>query len=119
MWDRVLALAEPKPSIHAAVNGLRLQTLERGVATLEAPDSTAFAYAKARQGVIESLLQDVVGERIRVEIRAPGTEDHAPPPDAVLQAEALKNPLVRRAMELFEARLIAAGPDDEAKPKEQ
>jgi len=64
-------------------------------------------------------MHDVLGQRVRVELRGPGTDEKAPPPDAVLQAEALKNPLVRRAMELFEARLIAAEPDDEAKSDKQ
>lgn len=91
---------------------LAFESLSGGVATLIASDARAFNFWRTRlQALSDALTAASGGEaRLRVEVRpAPepaGAAAARPVPDSVAHAEAAKDPLVRRAMELFGARLI-------------
>lgn len=106
-------------SVAPIVEPLKLREVGGGIAVLTAP-AEAIAAARARKGAIEEALGRAIGRPIRVELRADpagpssaeASADHLP--DTAARAEAMKNPIVRRAVELFDARIISVEDDTES-----
>lgn len=117
VWSRVGELAASNPSVLVAVNAAELESIESDVARLVVKDATKAQYVRGRQGQLEELLGRVVARRVRIDVRAPEGAAHARPVavtgvDTAGLAQAMSHPLVRRAMDLFNARIIEVGPDD-------
>ncbi len=66
----------------------------------------------AQTAKIEALVSRAAGRPAKLEARAPVvttkpvTPASAPPTDATARAQAVNHPLVKRAMELFDAKLV-------------
>ncbi len=116
LWSRFLERTASNASVRAAVESLTFEREHAGVLTLRAPNTTEAATAKARLSSINDLLSTVAGRTVRIDIRTPEAADdsattsptapRSPAVDAAAYAQAQSNPLVRRAMELFDARLV-------------
>lgn len=104
-----------QPSLASLADDLRLTELSAGLAIVSAPTNTKANYARTRQATLAEILSEVTGSRVRVEVRlAQGVSARsaqAPAPSSVAHAEAVKDPLVRRAMELFDARVVDVSDD--------
>jgi hypothetical protein len=107
----MLELVAANPSVAPIVEPLSLEKIEGNVAVVTAPTTTALGAARTRRGAIEEGLSKALGRTIRLELRAaesaPGSAA-APRSvvDTAARAQAMSNPLVRRAVELFDARVV-------------
>jgi hypothetical protein len=111
VWSRMLELVAANPSVAPIVEPLRLEKIEGNVAVVIAPTTTALGAARTRRGAIEEGLSKALGRTIRLELRAAeAAPDSASAPasavDTAARAQAMNNPLVRRAVELFDARVV-------------
>lgn len=115
-WSRVRELASTNPSVLVAVDAAELESIGPDAARLIVKDATKAQYVRSRQGQLEELLGKVVARRIRIDVKAALGSASARPAattgvDTAGYAQAMNHPLVRRAMDLFNARVIAVGPD--------
>lgn len=93
---------------------LELLTLERedgAELVLVAKTPSERDAASARKSAIENAARDMTGRSVRVTIKLAGGEaaprtPSTPAVDAAAYAQAQASPLVRRAIELFDARLV-------------
>lgn len=118
MWRRVREATAGQQSVASAIESLRLIAVEGSLATVIAPDADSFAAAKARRSAIESALTAAAGRSMRAEIRLVEGEGEVRRASAVVAQgapdtdEAMNHPIVRRAMELFGARVIEVRGDE-------
>jgi hypothetical protein len=122
IWPRVLDAATSKPNLEAALETLEPAPTDdaaaapaRGgasVVTLRLTDPTLRFSIEGKKNAIEQLIAGVAGRRVSITLTdtpAGGNADDdgppaALPPDAI--AEAQRDPLVRQAQELFDARIV-------------
>ena len=99
-----------QPSLASLADDLHLTELGAGVAIVSAPTTTKANYARTRQSTLAEIFSEVVGDRVRVEVRmaqsGAAAKASTRTPSSVAHADAVKDPLVRRAMELFDARIV-------------
>lgn len=116
LWARVGARAQGNPSVKAVIDQLSLVSAEGSLVRLRPMDGSSASSARARKAQLEELLSAEAGRSVRVEFDPPASGASRAMPagvvDAALHAEASRNPLVRRAMELFDARVIDVRPED-------
>lgn len=114
-WQRVCVKLRQQPSLASLADDLSLTTLADGVAVFSAPTSTKANYARTRQSTLSDILTEITGARVRIEVRTAQSRSTAAAPatvpSSVAHAEAVKDPLVRRAMELFDARVVDVSDD--------
>jgi len=117
MWRRVQENLREQPSLAGLADDLRIEGVSGGVVTLVASKPSQAKYARSRVDQIGEMFSRAESGsgmgRLRVEIRlaneaggGAGVEKIGAIPGSVSQAEAAKNPLVRRAIELFGARVV-------------
>lgn len=113
IWERVRERFAEHPSLAAMSESLTLDGIEGGVATLEASSSSALNYARTRQSVLSEAITEIsgAGARLRIEFRlvSEGADAALAKPavhSSVAHAEAMKDPLVRRALELFGGHVL-------------
>lgn len=121
LWSRFLERTATNASVKAAVEPLTFEREHAGVLILRAATATEASTARARVSSINDMLSTVAERTLRVDIRvldAPGSDAErdassgpAPAPrspavDPAAYSAAQSNPLVRRAIELFDARLV-------------
>ncbi len=115
VWESVCASVASSPAGAALVEALRLVSLEKGVATVEADDPGVAGRARTRRRWLEERIGEVCGTNVRLEVRSTddsGSASSVPeePVDSALLRQAANNPLVQRAMDLFQARLVRVEP---------
>ena len=111
---RTLEAVGEKPSAHARLESIAVVRIEGSVVFIR-PVSAAHV-SRVRTGVswYEERFTNAAGRTLRVRLETPeddesNTRPSAPAPgldDAALRREAEGNPLVRTAMDLFQARLV-------------
>jgi len=112
IWGRVRERTQATPGIHAAIEALELASFDGARAELRIVDASQSGYVKMSKARIESVLEQVAGRPVKaafLEAPAPSPSSAARRPasvDPVAQAEVKKDPVVRRAMELFDARIV-------------
>lgn len=122
VWARVAQLArEENPSVLSVVESTRLERLDGQRATLAIVRDSNIAYVRARKGALEALLEKVAGVAARIEFievnegAAPSDPQHSDGPrptvDQATQARVMQNPVVRKAVELFDARIVEVAPE--------
>lgn len=119
VWARVRAMVEAKPSLLALVDSVRLQGVDRGVATLLVKSAGELAQFKPRAEQFREWLEKAAGAPMRVEFKVDAPAGAAPvQPKRVIEAtlvrQAEQNPLVQHAMKLFDARIVDVSPSEEA-----
>lgn len=117
VWAAVCASVASSPAGAALVESLRLVSLEHGVATVETDDAGAAGRARTRRKWLEERIGAAYGSPVRVEVHAPeeGAATQAIPDeelDAAARRDAANNPLVQKAMDLFQARLVRVDPPE-------
>lgn len=104
------------------LGGMSLESIKDRVATMvvKNPSVERFASDESRQNQLAELLRSALGggPPVRVRFRREGGEpatEQAPDVSGSAQDEAMRNPTVRAAMELFDAKLVAVRKiDDQA-----
>jgi len=115
-WNRFKNSCAANPSVSAVIEPLMLERIDGTLAYLSAPSAESLSMVKPRKAAIEELLGKLLGRTMRIELKLAADAASLPEPAAARQpagimdpddrAAALKNPLVKRAIELFDARLI-------------
>lgn len=119
VWRRACAGLNQSagPALKAIVERLSLVSLQGDTAIVHAP-AAHVELARSRAGKIETALRAVLGRAVRVETREEAAPDHEGETGAGEIDEAIRDdPLVRGAIEVFDARIVRVGPD--AAPAEQ
>lgn len=111
VWERFCGLIAANPSVAPIVEPLVLEKIEGGVVVVVAPTTMALGAARTRRGAIEEGLSKAMGRTIRLELRASESAPSAAAlptgaVDTAARAQAMSNPLVRRAVELFDGRVV-------------
>lgn len=116
VWSRFRA-SVAEGSVAPIVEPLTLERIEGGVAVVSAPTVTALGAARTRRGAIEEGISKALGRSVRLELRAADRPPEAAPTespttsDPAARAKAMSNPLVRRAVELFDGRVVEVSDD--------
>lgn len=116
--ERLRQQAAAKPSIKSVIESLTIERESAGQVVLAANDQETLSAARAMKSTLDDLLSKAAGRTLRSELKL---ADGAGPQvvvrevgfDAAAHHEAMSNPLVRKAVELFDARLIDVQPDHE------
>jgi DNA polymerase-3 subunit gamma/tau len=115
VWQRVRQLAEPSPGLMGMISMLQLRALSETQADIVLTEPKSADFVRQRLRRVAEVLQRATGKRLRVELIVDETAaDAAPRPPverAALSPEeraaAEKLPLVKTAMELFNAHVVA------------
>lgn len=125
LWDMVRARVAASPAQASVVELFELKSVRAGIAELGVTDAAKLLIARAKVDFIAGLLSKVAGRSLGarlIEPSTPSVTDGAAPAaatpgaaatreDAAARAEAMQQPLVKKAMDLFNARLIAIEDD--------
>jgi hypothetical protein len=115
VWPQVVAMMKQTNFWAGLVDEYRLRSIAQGVAHLEVLDPRLKSHSEnARQRQeLEGFLSQAAGVPLRLQVAVAEASTHAPAAatdprisvDPKLRARAEQDPLVRRAMELFNARI--------------
>ncbi|TVQ31583.1 MAG: hypothetical protein EA376_08930 [Phycisphaeraceae bacterium] len=116
VWASVCERA-PGAATRALLSSLSLRSCEGGRAVIAAASPDAVSYAKSKSEQIGKLMRECIGRPVRIEIVS---DDVAPPrrAPATVDNSVYENPLVRQAMELFDAQVIGVEEIRQAGPAE-
>jgi len=117
LYGRLVKRAESSPALEALLEHLSIESIGDGVAVMVLDDPTQSVQTKNNLGWLTKLVGEEMGEAVRIELRTIGAERGGGGEngqsfgDERLTKEgreaAMKIPLVKRAMEVLEMRLIA------------
>jgi hypothetical protein len=116
LWQKVHDLAAESAATQFIVESIEATAIRIAGGTLVvsvAPTIGALGPpTPAQTAKIEAIVGRAAGRPVKLEARAPtpaaktATPAPAPPTDAAARAQAVNHPLVKRAMELFDAKLV-------------
>lgn len=106
-------MVEGKNSAIALVESVRLHSIGGGAAVIGVRSAADLAQFKTRAEQFRAWIEQAVGAPVKVEFKVDDPSPDAPAPvvhdravEAALMREAEKHPLVRHAMDLFDARIV-------------
>lgn len=110
MWAKILERASTRPSVRALFEGATLEALDESRALIRLREHEQMEFGRLNADGIAEMFRLETGRRLRIAFEsateeAPSEELRAITPEVRREAES--NPLVRRAMELFDARVIS------------
>lgn len=111
VWRRVYQIGGDSGAMRARLNTLRLAELTETKATIAADSVATVAWVKQQEARLIELLRRATGRAVRLDVVVSEQPPAPPPPDSVAAAaraddEALNHPLVRTAIQLFDARVV-------------
>jgi DNA polymerase III subunit gamma/tau len=115
VWQRVRELAEPSPGLAGTISMLQLRSLSQEEAQIVLTEAKSADFVKQRLGRIAETLQQATGKKLRIDlvVDANATSE-APAPVAPTvsltpeqRQEVERMPLVKTAMDLFGAHVVA------------
>ncbi len=118
LWSRVMAAVERMPSISVATEPMRPVERQGSTLRLSAPERSAKMFTEFQRSKLEEEIERIFGAPLRVELvaerasEAPPAEATARELDASARSRAMQHPVVRKATELFDARIIRVDPPD-------
>lgn len=122
---RVRKLGADRPSVRVLLDALDLKSLDAGGATVVVKSAAKLGSARSSRAKLGELIGEAMGRGGPVEVRveaAAGVSQLAPAPTGRITGEqehkALQNPLVRKTVELFDARIVEIKELPNAGPKE-
>jgi DNA polymerase-3 subunit gamma/tau len=109
---RLEALCAQSSKDQALLSQIELRSFEAGMVRVALPRDGGAAYLASNPEPIRALLSRAAGRPIRIEIeRSEAEERPAPRPAAAADEQAVRaDPLVRRAVDLFDATIVAVTP---------
>ncbi|MCP3904847.1 MAG: DNA polymerase III subunit gamma/tau [Planctomycetes bacterium] len=127
LWTRVLEVASLSPADEAKVRPLELKSVDgRTLRLAVSPGAAASArYLRTMTDRIAELVERATGQRMKVEIEAPAESADEPAAAPVAPAATAQQltevrgmPIVRRAMEIFDAAVVDVTDDAPAEREE-
>lgn len=119
LWSRVMSAVERSPAVAVLAESMRPAERKGSTLQLIAPESSRRLFSDAQREKLEAEVERVFGAPLRVELiadRQARTEPAEPANerevDASARARAMQHPVVRKATELFDARLIRVEPNE-------
>jgi hypothetical protein len=108
LWSRVLARASAQ-SDKAKLEHLTCESYDGVTArlVLESEGAGMSAFLRTQTAWLSSLLEGVAGRPVKVELKTPNVLTAAPMMPEEQIGEASRIPIVRRAMDLFDATIVA------------
>ncbi len=115
VWQRVRELAEPSPGLAGTISMLQLRSLSQEEAQIVLTEAKSADFVKQRLGRIAETLQQATGKKLRIDLVVDAdAAREAPVPAAPTvsltpeqRQEVERLPLVKTAMELFGAHVVA------------
>lgn len=89
---------------------MKLVSIAPGRVSLSASDPGQLAYARQRSEQIAELFKQAMGKAVKVSLKS-DAETPARAPDSAQDREALEHPLVKQAIDLFNARVVSVERD--------
>lgn len=115
VWSQVVEGAGGTAAARAYLSAMTLRSLDGGRATVAIETRTAMRWAESKKIELARLFEDACGRPVQVELALDETASEqdagAARPDP--RAAAMESPLVQRAMELFDARIVRVDEDRE------
>ncbi len=116
IWARLIAMTSGR-SQKSLLSKLTLDLVTQTTVTISAPHE-CFELAQASEADIESALINIIGRRLKIEIvdsgvstpAATSTASTAETAAAQSMSQVESNPLIKRATELFGARIVSVQP---------
>ena len=119
MWSRVMDAIESVPSVSVVAESMT--PVERKGSTLRlAKPTTGIRFSEVQREKLEEVVAGVFGARMRVEVvESAGKKSSGPEEpvaateieiDAAARGEAMRHPAVKKATELFDAKLLRVEP---------
>lgn len=119
IWSRLIAMTSGR-SQKNLLSKLTLYLVTQTTATISSPHES-FELAQASEADIESALVSIVGRRLKIEIidsgssgpaanAGPSASPGSPADTAATMSQVESNPLIKRATELFGARIVSVQP---------
>lgn len=118
LWSRVMEAVERMPSISVATEPMRPVERQGSTLRLSAPERSAKMFTEFQRSKLEEEIERVFGSPLRVELVAERASETTAPEatarevDASARARAMQHPVVRKATELFDARIIRVDPPE-------
>jgi len=116
LWKRLHRKAEHHPALEALLDHLTIRSLERNTIALELNDPALYVQTKNNIPWLESIMAQETGAALRIDLHVTEQQDrrNAARPSSVAEGRltretresATKIPLVRRAMEMLDMRLV-------------
>ena len=113
VWARVQKIAGAKTMTRVLVQSLTPVRIEADAVVLTADDPNLLSHARSKKELIETLFKEAAGRPMRIEF----DDGEAPEPAAtgnLASDPVLKNDVVRKAISLFEAKVVSIEPDESA-----
>lgn len=117
VWSELLDRARNRTADHAALEALSLVECKQGVMALRLVDPGARALVRGRLAWIEGQASSLMGAKVTLDVQ--GLDDQRSErsdDDLAAQHRAMEDPVVRKAVELFDARVagVRTVKDDQA-----
>ena len=115
-WQKIIAAIDAKNHRLASMLGHgRLAAMNENTLTIAFDTASDFYLKSAKRSIddIETLVAPIIGKRLRVEIVAgEGKAEDVRPKPSEVKSEILNEPLVRKVIDLFDARVVDVRPLD-------
>ncbi len=111
VWPALLQRANGRTSDHAALEALSLVECKKDALTVRLVDPSAVALVKNRMAWITEQACDLAGAKVTLEVQGLAEEAlRERDEDPALAHKAMEDPVVRKATELFDARVAGVRP---------
>lgn len=116
LWRKIIDAIDAKNHRLASMLGHgRLAAMNENTLTIAFDTASDFYLKSAKRSIddIETLVAAIMGKRLRVELAAgEGKAEDARPKPAEVKSEILKEPVVQKVIDLFDARVVDVRPLD-------
>lgn len=119
LMSAMLARAEGRPSVRSLLASIELDSMNERTATFRITDAERTGYARMHASVLADLIEQCGGGKRAIEFleSAEPAPRPARPNDTEVSPEmrekAMQHPVVRKATELFDARVIDVRPEND------
>lgn len=114
VWLRVCEAAESKTMLRVLVQSLRLVKIHGDRAVLTGDDPRRLAYAQSKIELLGDLFKEALGVAMRIEFEDDDSSGAAPVSGAFVSDPVLEHDVIRKAISLFGAKVIAVENDEPA-----
>ena len=111
-WSRFCSVAAKRPTTRVLAQTLRLQSIDSDRAVLTADNPKMLANARHQTDLLASMFREALGRPVRIEFAGDSDAPAASPAPNRLNDPVLEHDLVRKAVELFDARVVSIEDDD-------
>ncbi len=111
-WSRFCSVAAKRPTTRVLAQTLRLKSINADRAVLTADNPKMLANARHQSDLLASLFREALGRPVRIEFAGDSEAPAAASAPNRLNDPVLEHDIVRKAVELFDARVVSIEDDD-------